>query len=68
MSERVEEVSFKRMLVFAILMESGEGVLDKSPKYVEEKFFAAMEVPYPENLLDSPNTRKLREYEKRWIR
>lgn len=56
------EPELRRLVIFAILMEHGEGILAKRPEYIAEKFINAMTVPYPENLLDLTNKRKF----KRW--
>jgi len=56
----------KRLVIFCILMESGRGILGKSPAYIKEKFDASTLVPHPESLLDGVNMKKLEEYFRRW--
>jgi len=56
----------KGLVVFAILMESGNGIVDKSPAYIWEKFQLAMISPSPEQLLDQKNRRKLERWLKNW--
>ena len=53
-------------LVFAILMENGQGVISKSPEYVAEKLAGCEGLENPEGLLDSSNLVKLRDWENRW--
>jgi len=56
----------KRLVIFCILMESGRGILGKSPDYIKEKFDASTLAPHPESLLDGDNMEKLEEYFRRW--
>ena len=56
-----------RLVIFSILMENGEGILNKSPEYVAEKFHSAMNVPYPLELLDWSNKLKFDRYRAQWI-
>ena len=56
-----------RLVVFAILMENGEGILDKSPEYIEKKFHNAMTVPYPFEMLDYSNKRKFKRWGDKWV-
>ena len=56
----------ERLVIFCILMESGRGILGKSPSYIKEKFEATSSVPYPESLLDGDNRKKLEEYFRKW--
>lgn len=60
------EPSIKRMVAFAILMENDNGILGKSPGYIEEKFWACMECADPERLLDQNNKEKYRRWMRRW--
>jgi hypothetical protein len=55
-------------VVFAILMENNDGILQKSPSYVYEKWLAVRNLPEPENLLDGCNQAKLNEWKMRWVR
>jgi len=52
---------FINLISFCILMENGGGILDKAPRYVEEKFSTR-----EPGLLDSFNTAKLEKYKKLW--
>jgi len=58
----------ERMVVFAILMENNQGIVGKSPDYIEEKYNAAIYAPYPERLLDLVNRRKFQRWQERWER
>jgi len=59
-------VDIKRLVVFAILMENGEGIIDKSWDYIAEKYELALSVSYPEQLLDPSNRSKLEKRLKTW--
>lgn len=58
--------NLRRLVIFAILMEHGDGIVSKAPEYIEEKFQSCVSVPYPENLLDSEGKIKLKEWLKEW--
>lgn len=64
--KRVDRLRLKQLVCFAILMENGRGVLDKSPDYLVEKYQACVTSSEPEVLLDSKNLQKFFEYEERW--
>jgi len=55
-----------RGLVFAILMENGDGIMGKHPKYILEKMTTVMKGNYPTNLLDARNMAKLEQWIERW--
>lgn len=57
--------NLREAVVFAILMENGEGILNKAPLYILEKM-KAVDMGIPECLLDSPNMQKFQEYQNRW--
>lgn len=61
-------MNVKRLVAFAILMENGEGVLTKSPKYIREKYKLAMTLPLDLliQLFDQPNSAKYFKYLKKW--
>jgi len=59
-------IDLKGAIVFAILMESGKGILNKAPIYIEEKLSKIEKLNKPEVLLDPFNMRKFEEYKKRW--
>lgn len=65
---RATMVDVKRLVVFAILMENGEGIVDKSVDYICEKYELALSTPYPEQLLDLGNKRKLERWKRIWLR
>jgi len=63
------EVTIDQLVTFAILMQAGEGILDKAPHYIIEKFDSCMSFNDPqflEGLLDSPNLYKLKQWRQRW--
>jgi hypothetical protein len=61
-------ITVKKLVTFAILMESGEGVRAKAPSYVAEKWSLVMSCP--ENLLptllDIWNQKKYEKYCRQW--
>jgi len=65
---RAAMVDVKRLVVFAILMETGDGIRYKSVDYVCEKYEAALSEPYPERLLDPNNREKLERWKRTWLR
>jgi len=59
----------KNLIAFTILMENGNGILDKSPGYVVEKFIRYATSENEEEYkwgLDVFNRRKLKAYCKKW--
>jgi len=60
----MEEI--ERLVVFAILMETDDGIVGKSPDYIRKKFQQAMNLPNPEQLLDWINIEKFKEWCKIW--
>ena len=52
---------------FAILMENNDGIMGKSPMYIEEKIAACASEPFPEMLLDSCNQAKLANWKMLWL-
>ena len=66
-SRRGSVTELTRLVIFSILMENGDGIIDKSPEYVLEKFHSAKDVPYPTELLDWSNKRKFKRYCELWI-
>lgn len=61
--------SFKNILTFCILMENGDGIMDKSPSYIEEKFKKYCIHNKDESYLwglDSKNAIKFERYIKKW--
>ena len=61
-------MNLKQAVVFAILMEHGEGILGKSPDYIFEKFNACDKDPDPCGLLDNDNLMKFRQWKDRWTK
>ena len=64
-------LSIKQAVVFCILMENGNGIVDKAPSYILEKL-KFCESPSNEaflnSVLDSKNESKLKIYEERWLK
>jgi len=58
--------TLKRLIVFAIFMENGQGIMSKAPDYVMEKFNLATVGDSPEKHLDNANQMKLQEYFLQW--
>jgi len=65
--ERLLLDEIKRLVIYAILMAAYGGILEKSPKYVSEKFREVMNARYPENALDPANLRKYRMWLRKWL-
>lgn len=63
---RVKVNDIKRLVVFAILMENDEGIVEKSPDYIDEKYQLAMSLSNPEQLLDWNNIEKFKKWLKTW--
>lgn len=61
-----KDIELIQAVAFAMLMENGDGIMGKSPDYVEEKL-RAMEDSRAANHLDGSNTRKLWEWVGRWL-
>ena len=58
----------REAVVFAILMENGDGIMGKAPSYIMEKLNAVDGMRHPELLLDDNNLEKYKDWRKRWIR
>jgi len=56
----------KSLIVFCILMENNDGILGKSPDYIEEKYRIINWGPGSESLLDSNNLAKFSKYVETW--
>jgi len=54
------------LVVFAILMENGDGIVDKSPEYIMEKYQMSLILEDPKKLLDPGNLRKFEAWLKKW--
>jgi len=59
-------MNIKQAIVFAILMEHDEGILNKSASYILEKVEAVRDNPHPEQLLDMMGQAKLNLWAERW--
>lgn len=55
MIQEHQNMTLRRAVVFAALMQNGEGLPSKSADYVIEKWMAIQELSEPEVLLDAPN-------------
>ncbi len=63
----LEELELRRALVFAILMQNGDGIMGKSPGYVEEKWQTVRSYDRPCQLLDSTNKAIFDEWIAKWL-
>lgn len=64
-----EHVTLAQMVAFAILMENNEGIINKSPLYVKEKFDECMMATNPRHLkviMDSSNRAKFDAWREKW--
>lgn len=59
-------MNIRQAVVFAILMENNDGILDKHPNYLLEKIKACNGKVVPEGMLDSKNMRKFRAYAEKY--
>lgn len=59
----------RNLVAFLVLMENGNGVVDKSPDYIMEKFqrYCGKDDDSLMSGLDSDNKRKLTEWCERWL-
>ncbi len=48
------------LVAFSILMENNDGILGKSPDYIQEKYEMCMKLGHPESLLDLSNIASIR--------
>lgn len=68
----MNKTTLEKIAAFCILMENNEGILQKAPSYIEEKFAAVMDentsIEDYLSKLDPYNLSKFNEWEKRWIR
>lgn len=61
-------MTLRQAVVFSILMENGNGILDKSSGYIKEKLSLSGAMEFPERLLDKSNFAKFKEWQKKWDR
>lgn len=59
-------MKLNQAIVFAILMENGEGIIGKVPSYVEEKLKSTSQMSQPECLLDPNNLAKYEKWQEKW--
>ena len=62
-------LEIERLVIFAILMENGEGILSKAPDYIMEKWGQTqmkLSFEYIFALLDGENQAKFRAWQKEW--
>lgn len=59
-------MTIRQALVFAILMENNDGVIDKAPSYMSEKLGHCGALQKPEVMLDDNNLAKFKEWQERW--
>ena len=68
--DKQTEFELLNIVSFAILMENGEGIMDKSPKYILEKFqryCQSQDIEYMWGL-DWENQSKLKEWIEKWLK
>jgi len=59
-------MTLHQAVVFAILMENDNGILEKAPSYILEKLDSCSCSDEPEALLDCFNMAKFEEWKRRW--
>ena len=59
-------MTIKQALVFSILMQNRNGILDKAPSYIAEKLESCGMLSHPTQLLDSNNIAIYDAYLKKW--
>ena len=59
-------MNIRQAVTFAILMQSGGGILDKHPSYLLEKLKSCQGKVVTEEMLDSGNTAKFRAYAEKY--
>ncbi len=60
-------MTLKQALVFSILMQNGNGILDKAPSYIAEKLEICSMMPDPKSLLDLKNQAIYEVYMGMWV-
>jgi len=63
---KINKMNTRQRVVFCILMEGNNGILEKAPDYVEEKFERCLDMANPELLLDTNNLNKFKDYCNKW--
>ena len=59
-------MNINQAVVFAILMQSGRGIIGKHPDYLAEKLEAVAMMARPEGLLDEDNLALYHAWLKKW--
>ena len=68
--DKQTEIELLNIVAFAILMENGKGILDKSPDYILEKFqryIQSQGIQYSSGL-DNSNRKKLEKWIEIWMK
>ena len=60
------QMSIGQLLVFAVLMQSGKGILGVAPSYLMDKYLEVRQYDNPEFLLDSTNKTIYDEWLDKW--
>jgi len=56
----------ERLVIFSILMETHNGIIEKSPEYILEKYTSALSLNDPKALLDIANREKFQLWLETW--
>ena len=59
-------MNLRQAVVFSILMQNGQGIMDKHPSYLLEKLHSAEIMEHPERLLDLQNRRIFEVWKEKW--
>lgn len=59
-------MNIAQLVTFAILMQSGEGILGVAPSYIMEKYGVVQRYDRPELLLDSTNRKIFDDWVNMW--
>lgn len=59
-------MKIRQAVVFAIIMQNGEGIKTKAPHYISKKLWACENDPHPERILDDENKKIYDEYIELW--
>ena len=60
------QMSIGQLLVFAVIMQSGKGILGVAPSYLMDKYLEVGQYDNPEFLLDSTNKTIYDEWLDKW--
>jgi len=64
--DKSARLKLHQAVCFAILMENNNGIIEKAPSYVWEKFGACFWLSRPEELLDERNLAKFNAWCETW--